>query len=80
MAERDIAALELGTVDATKVWHRSEARNFRFGLHRHTDTAPLSHQRRTRCPIMAPTAAIMAQSAAYQIETNAVPSFLHARV
>src|SRR5882724_11429841 len=51
------------TSDLTKSTHRHSA---------------LSHQRRTRCPTIAPTAAMMAQAAAYQIATNAVPSFLHA--
>jgi hypothetical protein len=45
-----------------------------------TATAPLSHQRRTRRPTMAPMAAMMAQATAYQIATKAVPSFLQASV
>src|SRR3984893_4568604 len=45
-----------------------------------TDTAPSSHQRRTRCPTTAPMNAMMAQAAVYQIATNAVPSLTQASV
>lgn|SRR5580704_7160554 len=45
-----------------------------------TDTAPSSHQRRTRCPTTAPMNAMMAQAAVYQVAKNAVLSFLQATV